>query len=109
MPSIARADAIDVIARELAYGWQLAEIQESLARFNVHFDVWFSERQLHTATADGPSPIDGAVDRLRAQGHVFDEDDAYVLRRVQNTNPETIRRIRIREPRTWRMTASFDF
>ncbi|WP_169077901.1 arginine--tRNA ligase [Microcella alkalica] len=79
LPSLPREEAL-VVARELAYGWQLAEIQESLARFNVHFDVWFSERQLHTATADGPSPIDGAVDRLRAQGHVFDEDDAIWVR-----------------------------
>lgn len=68
------------VARELAYGWQLAEIRESLAEFNVHFDVWFSERQLHEPSGAGHSPIDQAVDRLRAQGHVFDLDDAIWVR-----------------------------
>lgn len=70
-----------VIARELAYGWQLDEIRESLERFNVHFDVWFSERTLHAFdTATGSSRIDEAVERLRAQGHVYDEDDAIWVR-----------------------------
>jgi arginyl-tRNA synthetase len=68
-------------ARERAYELQLAEIQKSLESFHVHFDVWFSERELHTKNAaTGLSPIDGAVDRLRAQGHVFDEDDAVWVR-----------------------------
>ncbi len=79
LPELPRDEAV-AVARELAYGWQLTEIQESLARFNVHFDVWFSERTLHTAADSGVSPIDGAVDRLRAQGHVFDEDDAIWVR-----------------------------
>ncbi|MBR21419.1 MAG: arginine--tRNA ligase [Leifsonia sp.] len=75
-----RAEAI-LVARELAYAWQLAEIQSSLELFNVHFDVWFSERTLHAADpASGASPIDEAVDRLRVQGHVFDEDDAIWVR-----------------------------
>ena len=34
-------------ATEIAYELQLAEIRASLARFNVHFDVWTSERRLH--------------------------------------------------------------
>src|SRR5690606_38307932 len=59
--------------RDAAYELQLAEIQQSLEKFNVHFDVWFSERQLH---AGSPSLIDQAVDRLREQGHVYDADDA---------------------------------
>ncbi|MDX2026195.1 arginine--tRNA ligase, partial [Microcella sp.] len=61
--------------------WQLDEIRESLERFNVHFDGWCSERLLHAADAtSGRSPIDEAVDRLRAQGHVFDLDDAIWVR-----------------------------
>jgi arginyl-tRNA synthetase len=64
-------------AKDLAYTFQLADIQASLARFNVHFDVWFSERMLHAADpATGRSLVDDAVDRLRAQGHVYDADDA---------------------------------
>jgi len=69
-----------VLARDAAYALQLAEIKESLATFNVHFDVWFSERQLHTPGPDGKSPIDRAVERLRATGHVFEDDDAIWVR-----------------------------
>ena len=51
----------------------------SLADFNVHFDVWFSERTLHDDT-DGPSAIDVAVERLRAQGRVYESEGAVWLR-----------------------------
>jgi arginyl-tRNA synthetase len=64
------------VAQELAYGFQLEEIKASLGRFNVPFDVWFSERTLHAKGEDGTSLIDQAVDRLREQGHVFDLDGA---------------------------------
>ncbi|MEZ3159929.1 arginine--tRNA ligase [Microbacterium sp. BWT-B31] len=68
-------------ARELAYQFQLAEIQASLLKFNVNFDVWFSERVLHAKGADdGPSLVDEAVERLRVQGHVFDQDGAVWVR-----------------------------
>ncbi|KJQ53176.1 arginine--tRNA ligase [Microbacterium sp. SA39] len=69
-----------VVARELGYEYQLAEQQESLEKFNVHFDVWFSERTLHAKNADGVSLVDQAVDRLREQGHVFEQDDAVWVR-----------------------------
>ncbi len=67
-------------ATEIAYELQLAEIQESLERFNVHFDVWTSERRLHDKAADGLSSVDTAVERLRAQGHVFEQDGAVWVR-----------------------------
>lgn len=70
-----------LVARELGYRYQLAEQKESLAKFNVVFDVWFSERILHAKGEDGgPSLVDQAVDRLRAQGHVFDQEDAVWVR-----------------------------
>ncbi|MDQ0613209.1 arginyl-tRNA synthetase [Microbacterium sp. W4I4] len=76
-----------VVARDQAYEYQLAEIKNSLARFNVPFDVWFSERTLHAASEDGgPSLIDGAIDRLRAQGHVFDEEGAVWVRTTDFTD-----------------------
>lgn len=68
------------VATELAYRMQLGEIQASLERFNVHFDVWFSERDLHAHVDAAPSLVDEAVDRLREQGHVFDQDDAVWVR-----------------------------
>lgn len=67
-------------AREIAYELQLGEIRESLERFNVRFDVWTSERSLHAKDEDGVSAIDAAVERLRAQGHVYDADDAVWVR-----------------------------
>lgn len=83
----ARPDLLDLpeeeqltVARELGYEYQLAEIKNSLERFNVPFDVWFSERTLHAKDASGSSLIDRAVDRLREQGHVFDEDGAVWVR-----------------------------
>jgi arginyl-tRNA synthetase len=67
-------------AREIAYDLQLAEIRASLERFNVHFDVWTSERLLHAKDDEGVSAIDAAVERLRAQGHVYDHEDAIWVR-----------------------------
>ncbi|MGX1794096.1 arginine--tRNA ligase [Microbacterium sp. NPDC055312] len=69
------------VAGNLAYEFQLGEIQASLAHFNVPFDVWFSERTLHARGSDGrPSLVDEAVDRLRAQGHVFEDEGAVWVR-----------------------------
>jgi arginyl-tRNA synthetase len=67
-------------ATEIAYELQLGEIRASLDRFNVHFDVWTSERRLQLKGEDGLSDVDTAVERLRAQGHVYDEDDAVWVR-----------------------------
>jgi arginyl-tRNA synthetase len=76
-----RPDAALPQVSDLAYEYQLADIKSSLERFNVHFDVWFSERQLHEVdAATGRSLIDNAVDRLREQGHVYDADDAVWVR-----------------------------
>ncbi|AXI79460.1 arginine--tRNA ligase [Peterkaempfera bronchialis] len=53
----------------------VAEIQRSMEEFGVHFDVWFSEKSLHDSGA-----VEKAIERLRAQGHVFDQDGAIWLR-----------------------------
>ncbi|MGO1434875.1 MAG: arginine--tRNA ligase [Canibacter sp.] len=68
-------------ATEVGYELQLEEIRDSLDRFNVHFDVWFSERTLHATDAEGThSLIEQAVDRLREQGYIYDEDGAVWVR-----------------------------
>lgn len=68
-------------AQDLGYQLQLAEIKDSLERFNVHFDVFFSERTLHErGEGGGKSPIEAAIDRLREQGHVFEEEGAIWVR-----------------------------
>lgn len=68
------------LARESGYALQLADIRESLEKFNVNFDVWFSERSLHEPDSSGVSPVESAVERLKVQGHVFEEDGAVWVR-----------------------------
>ncbi len=77
LADLPRDEAI-IVARDIGYELQLQEIKDSLARFNVEFDVWFSERDLHAGGDD--SLIEKAIERLRAQGHVYDEDDAVWVR-----------------------------
>ena len=52
------------------------------------------------------------IKRLNLQLNVTNpfegDDDAYVFRRSK-TSPERIQRIRVRDVRVWRLTASFDF
>ncbi len=75
-----RGEAL-ALAQEAAYQQQLAEIKDSLERFNVHFDVFFSERTLHAPGADGqPSAIEAAIERLREQGYVYEDDGAIWVR-----------------------------
>ncbi|MCC6375470.1 MAG: arginine--tRNA ligase [Microbacteriaceae bacterium] len=68
------------LARESAYQFQLADIKQSLEKFNVNFDVWFSERTLHTPDSDGKSKVDRAIERLNAQGRIYEKDDAIWVR-----------------------------
>ncbi len=51
------------------------EIRESLARFGVHFDTYFNEKDLHDR-----GELDLALTRLREQGHVYEADGATWLR-----------------------------
>ena len=46
-----------------------------LPSVRVHFDVWFSEAELHASGA-----VERAISRLREQGHVEDRDGAIWLR-----------------------------
>jgi arginyl-tRNA synthetase len=61
--------------REAAYKVQLAEQQSVLQTFHTNFDVWFSERSLHESGA-----VDHGMEKLREQGHVFEQDGAVWLR-----------------------------
>ncbi|MEE6257687.1 arginine--tRNA ligase [Plantactinospora sonchi] len=63
------------VFRDRGYQLMLDEMRTSLERFGVHFDVWFSERTLHSSGA-----IEHALGRLREQGHVYDADGAIWLR-----------------------------
>jgi len=50
-------------------------IKRSLAGFGVQFDLYFNERDLHAR-----GELEHAVERLRAEGHVYDADGAVWLR-----------------------------
>ncbi len=51
--------------------------RESLARFRVHHDLFFSERTLHEGE---PSEVDRAFDALRAQGRMYEHEGALWVR-----------------------------
>lgn len=52
-----------------------SEIKSSLIEFGVNFDVYFHENSLHESDA-----VSRAIQRLRANGHIFEEDGAIWLR-----------------------------
>ena len=64
-----------VAFREASYKVQLEDQQRVLDTFNTHFDVWFSERSLHDSGS-----VEHGLDKLRSQGHVFEEEGATWLR-----------------------------
>ncbi|MEZ0065975.1 arginyl-tRNA synthetase [Streptacidiphilus sp. MAP12-20] len=76
-PGILELDDETQLEKFRAEGLRLmvAEIQRSMAEFGAHFDVWFSEKSLHDSGA-----VEKAVERLREQGHVFEQDGAVWLR-----------------------------
>ena len=61
--------------REAAYKVQLTQQQGVLDTFHTKFDVWFSERSLHESGA-----VEHGMEKLREQGHVFEQDGAVWLR-----------------------------
>jgi arginyl-tRNA synthetase len=59
----------------------LADIRSDLAEFGVSFDRWYSEQDLGDGRDGGP--IDRSLARLRANGHVFEQDGATWFRATQ--------------------------
>ena len=62
------------VFREVALKEKLAALREDLSRFNVRFDVWFSERTLH------PDKVADAIAKLRENGTIYEKDGALWLR-----------------------------
>lgn len=71
LPEPARSDAF----RDAAYQLQLIDQKRVLDNFNTHFDVWYSEKSLHTSGA-----VDRGFEQLKLQGHMFIEGGATWLR-----------------------------
>lgn len=67
-----------VAFREAAYELQLQQQKDSLADFRTVFDVWYSERSLHESGA-----VDRGFEKLKAQGHMFEDDGATWLRTTE--------------------------
>ena len=61
--------------REAGYELQLAQQRKVLVNFGTRFDIWFSERSLHSG--DG---IDKALATLKSQGHTYEDEGAIWLR-----------------------------
>jgi arginyl-tRNA synthetase len=61
--------------REEGYRLQLAQQQQVLDEFGTHFDVWYSERYLHSSGA-----VERGLETLKKQGHTFVADGALWLR-----------------------------
>jgi arginyl-tRNA synthetase len=64
--------------RRVGVELMFAEIRESLAEFGVRFDTYFNEKDLHDR-----GELQEALDRLRAQGHIFESDGATWLRTTE--------------------------
>ena len=71
LPEPQRSEAF----RDAAYALQLADQKRVLDNFNTHFDVWYSEKSLHTSGA-----VERGFEKLKSQGHVFVEEGATWLR-----------------------------
>jgi arginyl-tRNA synthetase len=61
--------------REIGYELQLAQQKAVLDAFGTHFDVWYSERSLHSSGA-----VERGFERLREMGHIYDAEGAVWLR-----------------------------
>ncbi|MER2038967.1 MAG: arginine--tRNA ligase [Solibacillus sp.] len=57
--------------REHGLKLELAKLQNDLKNFRVEFDVWYSETSLYKN-----GKIEVALDKLKANGHVFEEEGA---------------------------------
>jgi arginyl-tRNA synthetase len=61
--------------RDAGYKLQLAQQSQVLDNFGTHFDTWFSEKSLYENNF-----FNHSLDKLKAQGHVYELDGATWLR-----------------------------
>jgi arginyl-tRNA synthetase len=75
IPDAAELDADELARRAVAL--VMEGIRATLAAFRVEYDSWFLERGLHEGD---PSPVQHALKRLEAHGHVYRSEGAVWLR-----------------------------
>lgn len=73
--SVLPRDEMQEVFRSIGVELMFGEIKASLHEFGVDFDVYFHEDSLHESRA-----VERAVERLRQQGHIFEQDGATWLR-----------------------------
>lgn len=64
--------------RKLGLDYEMEKLKKDLTEFNVHFDNWFSETSLYEN-----KEIDKALDKMRENGYLFEEDGATWLRTTE--------------------------
>ncbi len=62
--------------RERAYHMMLDEQHRLCDRLGVHFDCWFSERDLYKPDSEGKSAVDRALEAMQEKGYVYEKDGA---------------------------------
>jgi arginyl-tRNA synthetase len=81
IPDAATAPVADVARRGVEL--MVEGMAQSLERFRVRFDTWFSERSLHEAHPPDPSPVEHAFDVLAEQGRTYRSEGALWLRTTE--------------------------
>jgi arginyl-tRNA synthetase len=76
--SVLPRDEMQEVFRSIGVELMFGEIKASLHEFGVDFDVYFHEDSLHESRA-----VERAVERLREQGHIFEQDGATWLRTTE--------------------------
>ena len=74
-PDVLKTDAALDVFRVEGVKLMFAEIRQSLDEFGVHFDTYFNEKDLHDR-----GELEEALQRLRTQGHIYEQDGATWLR-----------------------------
>ena len=62
--------------REIAYKQMLQLMQDTLGGFGVHFDRWFSERDLYKPDEQGETAVSRALAAMDAKGYLYQKDGA---------------------------------
>lgn len=73
--SVLSRDEVHEVFRSIGVELMFGEIKASLHEFGVDFDVYYHEDSLHESQA-----VERAIERLRQQGHIFEQDGATWLR-----------------------------
>lgn len=64
-------DKSDQFFIDYGYKHLLARLQNTLEKYGIHFDVWFSEKTLHTSGA-----IEKALEVLQKHGYMYEQEGA---------------------------------